>query len=326
MEKNLDTQQETESNIFCQQCKIYMCKKCDKLHSELYPNHHQCKPDKGEEIFTGICKENNHPYILKYFCKTHNQLCCAECITKFKGKDHGQHTDCNVCSIEDIENEKKKGLKENIKILEDLSINLQQSIKELNIIFEKIEKNKEEIKINIQKIFTKIRNVINDREDELLLSVDKEFNGDIIKKSQKLPNKVKLSLEKGKYIEQNWKNNNLNSLIYDCLNIENNINEINEINMSLKQFNSNRNEITFIYGEKEINQIFEKIKNFGKIKNIFDDIFSNIIKKDDFDKISEWIGGNNKFILIYSAKNDGCNTDIFHEKCDNIGGCVIFVK
>ena len=55
--------------------------------------------------------------------------------------------------------------KKNIKILEDLSINLQQSIKELNIIFEKIEKNKEEIKINIQKIFTKLRNVINDRED-----------------------------------------------------------------------------------------------------------------------------------------------------------------
>ena len=91
---------------------------------------------------------------------------------------------------------------------------------------------------------------------------------------------MKLSLEKGKIIEQNWKNNNLNSLIYDCLNIENNINEINKINMSLKQFNSNWNEINFIYGENDINQIFANIINFGKIKNIFD---SDIIKKEDFD-------------------------------------------
>ena len=94
-----------ENTLFCQQCKIYMCNKCEKLHSDLFPNHRHCKLNKGEEIFTGLCKEKNHPYELKYFCKTHNQLCCAECTTKFKGKDHGQHTDCNVCSIEDIENE-----------------------------------------------------------------------------------------------------------------------------------------------------------------------------------------------------------------------------
>ena len=42
---------------------------------------------------------------------------------------------------------------------------------------------------------------------------------------------MKFSLEKGKLIEQNWKDNTLNSLINDCLNIENNINEINKINM-----------------------------------------------------------------------------------------------
>ena len=32
------------------------------------------------------------------------------------------------------------------------------------------------MKINIQKIFTKIRNEINNKEDELLLEVDKQFN------------------------------------------------------------------------------------------------------------------------------------------------------
>ena len=36
-----------------------------------------------------------------------------------------------ICFIEDIENEKRNKLKENIKCLEDISINLEQKIKEL---------------------------------------------------------------------------------------------------------------------------------------------------------------------------------------------------
>ena len=66
-----------------------MFHKCEKLHSELFSNHHQIKIEKDKdinEIFTGLCKEENHYIELKYFCKTHNKLCCAECITKFKGK------------------------------------------------------------------------------------------------------------------------------------------------------------------------------------------------------------------------------------------------
>ena len=39
-----------------------------------------------------------------------------------------------------------------------------------------VNENKEELKEKIQKLFTKLRNVINDREDELLLEVDKKFN------------------------------------------------------------------------------------------------------------------------------------------------------
>ena len=42
--------------------------------------------------------------------------------------------------------------------------------------YEKIDKSKEELKRNIQKIFTKLRNALNDREDELLLEVDNRYN------------------------------------------------------------------------------------------------------------------------------------------------------
>ena len=53
---------------YCIECKIYMCNKCEKLHSEFIENHHKYKieKDKGiEEIFTGLCKEKNHQYELK---------------------------------------------------------------------------------------------------------------------------------------------------------------------------------------------------------------------------------------------------------------------
>ena len=115
MEKNiqrcsLETHKKNDAILLCEECKIYMCNKCEKLHSGLFPNHHQKQLEKNKninEIFTGLCKEKNHLYELKYFCKTHNQLCCAECITSLKGKEHGQHADCNLSTIEDIENEIK---------------------------------------------------------------------------------------------------------------------------------------------------------------------------------------------------------------------------
>ena len=113
---------------------------------------------------------------------------------------------------------KKKILKENIKILEEFLNELEQSIKEIKVIFEKMNENKEELKIKIQKIFTKIRNALNEREDKLLLEVDNKYNElyfdeELIKESQNMPNKVKESLEKGKKIEKEWDNNKLNSLI-----------------------------------------------------------------------------------------------------------------
>ena len=42
---------------------------------------------------------------------------------KLKGKENGQHSDCDICFIEDIEKEKRNKLKDNIKCLEDISIN-----------------------------------------------------------------------------------------------------------------------------------------------------------------------------------------------------------
>ena len=326
---SLEAHKEEEAILFCYNCKIYMCNKCEKHHSELFPNHNRNYNIKNiKDLFTGLCEEDSHQYELKYFCKTHNKLCCAECITKFKGKGHGQHTDCDVCSIQEIENEKKYQLKNNIKNLEDISINLFKSVDELKIILEKIEKNKEETKIKIQKVFTKLRNAINEREDKLLLEVDEKFkellfDENFIKENEKLPEKIKKSIEKGKAVEENWNKEKLNILINDCLNIENNINYINHIKSNLNNLNSNQIEICFNQDESKLKQIIEIINNFGTIYN---KNLSDILNGNDFMKINEWIGGNNSFQLKYSAKIDKCNTDIFHQKCDNLNKCVFICK
>ena len=92
-------------------------------------------------------------------------------------------------------------------------------MKELKSIFVKIEKDKEDLKLKVQKIFTKIRNILNNREDKLLLDIDNLYNSkyldqDLIKKAEKLPNQIRLSLEKGKTINKQWNNNEDNLYSY----------------------------------------------------------------------------------------------------------------
>ena len=144
---SLKAHQEINAIIYCFECKNYMCNKCDNVHSGLCPNHHKFNLDKDlNEIFTGFCKEQNH-LELSFFCKSHNQLCCGACIAKINAKGVGQHKDCNVCVIEDIKEEKKKKLKDNIKYLEDLSNNLESNINSLKKIYENIKEKKRKIEI-----------------------------------------------------------------------------------------------------------------------------------------------------------------------------------
>ena len=135
-------------------------------------------------------------------------------------------------------------------------------------ILERINENKEKIKLKISKIFTQIRNVINQREDELLLEIDNKFNNlnlddEFINKNKSLPNKIKKSLEKGKLTNKELNNNKIkfNSIMSDCLDIENNIKNINKIKETIKVFNSKGDIIEFIPdNEREINEFLNEIK------------------------------------------------------------------
>ena len=307
---SLPEHQKIKAIYYCHECKIYMCNKCEKIHSGLCVLHHQYKLDIDiSEIFTNFCKEENHSSKLEYFCKTHNQLCCSSCIVKIKKKGNGQHTDCDVCIIEDIKNLKKNKLKENIKILENLSNSF--SVNDLNTIFEKINENKEKLKSKIQKIFTKIRNIINEREDELLLKVDEKFDnlffkGKKIKDIEKLSNNIKIILERGKAIdnENEWDDDNkLSLLINDCINIENNIEYINLINTNLNEINSkNINKIKFDpENEEEINNFVNLIKKFGNIDVNENNFLKSTIKINNL--IHYTLSGKNNNIITRTRTN-----------------------
>ena len=167
---------EIDACKYCQECIAYFCKNCEKSHSELLKHHHLFQIDKNtNELFTGFCQEKDHPVALNYFCKDHNILCCMGCIAKIKTRENGKHHDCNVCDINDISDEKKNNLSNNINNLENLSNLFQSLVYDLNKIIEDIDENKIKAKEEIQKIFTKIRNELNKREDLLLNDVDGIF-------------------------------------------------------------------------------------------------------------------------------------------------------
>ena len=323
-----------DATSFCQECKIYMCNKCSNYHNG-FKAHHQYNIYKDlNNIYFGLCKEENHLLKLEYYCKNHDILCCDSCIVKLKAKGKGQHKDCDICFLEDIKEEKKSKLEINIKSLEDLYQNLDNSIKELKAVFDKINEDKEQLKLNIQKIFTKIRTAIDDREDELLKEVDNQYNNlfckeDIIREGEKLPEKIRISIEKGKAINKEWNDNEkIEQLIYDCINIEDNIKKINLINENIKKCNLNKEE-EIEFRNYKFDDFINEIKSFGEISKK-SNIDSLILKnKEDLIKfyklISNYLNIDNSK-LLYRATRDGDTIKSFHNKCNNIRGTLMIVK
>ena len=75
--------------------------------------------DLNKEDNSSFCKEQNHKNKLEFYCKNHNKLCCAACLSKITGNGYGEHFNCEVCLIKEIKEEKKNKLKENVKYLEN---------------------------------------------------------------------------------------------------------------------------------------------------------------------------------------------------------------
>jgi hypothetical protein len=114
-----------------------------------------------------------------------------------------------------------------------------------------------------------------------------------------------LSLDKGKLINKEWNDIYLNMMIYNCINIENNIQYINELNQNIIKFNSYNN-ITkeLIHKEEDINEILEKVKNIGKINTQtfkFKTCLLNIDENRKFDYIN-LSDNSQEFIEAYKKR------------------------
>ena len=197
------------------------------------------------------------------------------------------------------------------------------------------------MKLNIQKIFTKIRSEINDREDKILNEVDKTyensyFDESLLRKREKISKQIKINLEESKKIDNDWEDNNKSLfLISNCINIENNIKYISDINNNINKFTNNDIKIKFDFDN---NSLLNIIKNFGKLININNknDLIDNALKKskiienEQIKLFKEWLPYKNKekikCKLIYDAKKDGDDATTFHSLCDNKGPTLTIIS
>ena len=286
--------EQTATN-YCFKCNKFLCETCSTSHFDANPKHNLFSVEKDLNLnFTGFCTEG-HPNKLDYYCSTHNNLCCAACLCKINDKGDGQHTECNVCYIGDIKEEKKSKLIDNLKLLKKFSLNIKKMLKDIGNIFERTNPIKEDIIKTIQNIFDNLRNLLDQREKELLDEVDdlysqNFFDEKFIKESNKFQTKIKYNLDKGKNVLDNWeegeKNGKLNFLINDSINIEKSINELQNVKDKINSINI-KSKLQFCTHDGDIEDISEKIKNLGKVvcynhKYIFKECPNDIIEKKKF--------------------------------------------
>ena len=159
------------------------------------------------------------------------------------------------------------------------------------------------------------------------------FEEEFIKQNEKLPNKIKLSLEKSNVEDSDWDDKKkLNVLINNCINIENNIKDINIINEKIQKYKliSDKDEINFVTDDNEIENFKKLIKSFGKIESL--QIFENslIIKNNNVYRhnLKQWINANKKFTtsLLYRKTENDDSYSTFHKLCDNKGITLTLIK
>ena len=206
----------------------------------------------------------------------------------------------------------------NNKYLKDFYDKLTKKNNELKNVVNIINKNKEETEIKIQRIFTKIRDALNQKEDEAISEIEKRYiKTNIlqdIKNNEIVLNKINLSLN------QNTNENAL--LINECKNIENKNNNINNYDLL--------NDIK-LPEEKIIDEIIEKISSLFNINKY---IFNSSIIKDDLKKqniLNNWLKdklniNNIKYELIFKMSENGTKFDDFHKHCDNKGPTMTLIE
>ncbi|XP_052817876.1 E3 ubiquitin-protein ligase TRIM71-like [Mya arenaria] len=164
---------------FCQTCEEYMCDPCIKAHKKfkMSRNHIMLSKDKMPSFYpstkqsdigdTEYCK--NHPKeIIKFYCPTHGDLGCADCVVL-------NHRSCKVDYIADVAKDfvignDFKELEPSIKRAEDL---LSGSISNVNELLDEVENQSDNEIARLRKFRGEINTYLDRREKELLDNIRK---------------------------------------------------------------------------------------------------------------------------------------------------------
>ena len=256
----------------CEYCDIKLCNECSKIHSKFLPKHNLIEINKSEPFyFKSNCSYENHKKMpLNYYCENHNTLCCALCLCIKQDDNFGIHNKCKILSINEIENIKKQNLNQNIKLFENLIKTLNEKKEIISNIVKEQEKNKEEIKKKIETFFTKMRNIINEREDELNNLVDEKFNkdnfsDDELNNFKNLSKKSNYLLEIGKELSQKWDKNKNIEMLQKCINIEKMNEKLDKFIKKINEHEEKKIEYDFISSEKELEKLKIRLKKYVNI-------------------------------------------------------------
>ena len=156
---------------------------------------------------------------------------------------------------------------------------------------------------------------------------------DIFKEIEKLPENIKLALESNYVANENNNEENIISLVNNCINIENYIKDINIMNEKIKTLKNVDNlTIDYIYNNE---MILEQINKFGCFQRDIIPQFlkSSILKGDSKNQnlLTNWIKQKVKkdeinFELIFKMSENGSDSKNFHEFCDNKGPTLTLIS
>ena len=184
-------------------------------------------------------------------------------------------------------------------------------IKDITNIIERVNPIRENIISNIKNIFNDLRIELDEREQELLNEVENVYNKNFfsenhLKESNKLPTIIKYNIEKGKNVLDNWnegeKNGKLNLLINDCINVENNVLDLKNIQDKINSLTT-KSTLQLCVDYNDIEIISDKIKNLGKALFYNYKYFFNSCPNDISQKRIYKISGEKSNIITKTGQN-----------------------
>lgn len=178
-----DSCQETPSTFYCLQCKGWLCNRCESL---IHTNHLFAKHNRipaTEYVQPVLCRV--HPdEPVTHLCATCQEMCCVDCLVGNihpPGPDHVLQSVANGVGIVRTE------ISNALDALRQRSAELEEALDTLSGTSQDLEESVDVVRARTRECFERLRQVLNEREAELLENVERfklEQTRDLHEKTQ----------------------------------------------------------------------------------------------------------------------------------------------